>query len=475
MAAVNQPRVRAWLFSNEPATAKELYLLREHKPFIINCTTTKALKLYGQCYRLSNHTALGLVLSKCARNGDLPFVEGYDAMYKENQYTVTRLVVFVVDGLVCSLEFCWLYSGSLTIRYHPYNTMLGTSLVNYEVHVFSPVDSSFLSMIAKDENPSIDFLKGRFNAMRFLSPCYSVSFWDVRFQTPCVHCTLLGKLNCSCPTPVQRFLASEPADENLNLNDSMKGTIARKAHALHDEMGCLMDATSHSGTILYNVVVVDDGNYEVPYAGIVTFKCVVQLGIQSHQVMQQFLSNQGSTIGYPWRLQIGLPDSPETSSRDISILSLLSESVEDNSTQDSCGQVMDPQCNSSIMSIFGLTITTVASRKQVGISKAKTEALFLTCPICNIQIRSKQSNLKRHIANKHGALCSFVCSEPGCDKKFQTKHNLNRHISNTHRNQSSFICPVSGCGRRYQSKFNLERHQRSAHVLSQVWNYLASE
>jgi len=55
---------------------------------------------------------------------------------------------------------------------------------------------------------------------------------------------------------------------------------------------------------------------------------------------------------------------------------------------------------------------------------------------------------------------SFICSAPGCNKRFGRLEHLKRHVKSLHTGEKPYVCTHPGCNSRFSRRDNLKQHLR---------------
>lgn len=78
---------------------------------------------------------------------------------------------------------------------------------------------------------------------------------------------------------------------------------------------------------------------------------------------------------------------------------------------------------------------------------------------------NEMASLKVHMLS-HSK--SFICDEPGCDKKFAKKSQLKCHKDSIHHLIKNFICKKENCGKAFWNNVRLQKHIKKTHEKPKV-------
>ena len=81
----------------------------------------------------------------------------------------------------------------------------------------------------------------------------------------------------------------------------------------------------------------------------------------------------------------------------------------------------------------------------------------LKCDMCPMMF-SLACNLAKHKRAVHFKEKKFMCSYPGCFKRFGEKNKMKKHVASVHEAQKNFQCDWRGCNQRFGQKSDLTRH-----------------
>ena len=85
------------------------------------------------------------------------------------------------------------------------------------------------------------------------------------------------------------------------------------------------------------------------------------------------------------------------------------------------------------------------------------------CPHKNCELKFTQSNLKKHIADKHKDQ-KFECTFDDCKCSYKQVAHLNQHLRIIHEKSERFECPYKKCDMVFTQNSNLSSHIKSIHA-----------
>ena len=302
------PRKRAWAFNHHVPTVDELLLGRDNMPFRKTLTmqgpsdgTTFGAEVFRftmedifcTCHRMEDGTCLGLMLNSTKCDISVACFQSFDPVFQNLELTVSRLIVGGVKGRLFALEFCWLKSGVLTVRFAPFKT-LTTSIRNelritHIIHAFHPSEVSLLSAQALCPfHPSDDFVNARFENLLLDNDYYTLSAIDIGFQIACVFCVNRGLMICDCPLPMKRRSAVE---------SRISGYKTRPGKTYWEEFGVAKSICGQPGTVIFNVTKgIYSRNEIVLDSGVMPFDYNIVLNVPTSQSLQFHLSSTGQSV-----------------------------------------------------------------------------------------------------------------------------------------------------------------------------------
>ncbi len=501
---------REWAFNHRIPSADELLRARENEPFSMSMfldvpsdavfdTTIFRVRIEDLCCtsrRLHDGTYLGFVLNSARTDFAVPCFAAFDPCFGDAQLNVIRLICGAVAGRLYIMEFCWLKSGALTVRFGPYQS-LSTSLrsdlrVNHSFYAFLPSDVPLLSAMALcPGKPGEDFVNARFDRILLSEDWYTLKVSDTCFQTACVFCASRGLSVCGCPLPMRRRTGPAP---------DVIGYKQRSGKTIWDEFSTVKSYCAHHGIVIYNITKATHTPYaKVVDSGIFPFDTEVELNLITSNTMQMHLALTGQSVcatrtvltpfntkGGTKRQLMSAPSSrgnftasttlssvdpskamtamSSTSSsnellslalgarkrsrlRNTSLVAASRVPWDDDGT---VGASVEVNITTTIITNLGATTTEALSSSDKsrraaagssseaqnrGPTQLQQQSKVYPCPECGALIKNKRYNLKRHIQVVHQKERKFACTLPNCGLRFQTKTNLQRHVSTVHKRE----------------------------------------
>ncbi len=393
------------------------------------------------------------------------------------------------------MEFCWLKSGGLTVRFLPYLSLSTSKRIelrgDYTVYAFVPSDASMLSAMAYCPGErGEDFVNGRFERILLSEDFYMLKIMDTYFQTSCVFCGSRGLAMCGCPLPMRRRC--------LGSESQMIGYKVREGKTCWEELVMAKRISANHGAMVFNVTKSPhSGLARVMVSGIFPYDVTVQMNVETNECLQKHLRLTGQSVNVrrtvlmPFSLKdsgnrqmMPQPSSVEdvaapTASSSVhsgklilsrnELVSLIPNTRKHAPVQGASAHTADSLSNviESNKSELSWNVDTVidstnipdntlsavleevlsdencrigSSRRYVELknrSQFQAQPKLYACPECGMLIKNKSYNLKRHIKAVHQKERKFGCTVPNCGQRFQTKANLKRHISTVHKHQQT--------------------------------------
>lgn len=496
---MSRPKVRNWLFNKAPPTPLDLMRSRSNQPlmkgmmlspqdvgetgktFSDRLYLARLEELYVHAYKLRCGTELGFVLNMNDWDVAVPMFSSLNKCFTDPTTNVIRLAAGTAGRRLFLIDFSWLRSGGLLIRYIPCGAPLpslspemtailpevlareghriGNALGCTFVYAFSSANAAKLAAAARDPTPA--FLNARLDLLGLSEDCYCLSVFDTGFQAPCIFCLSRGSLSCKCPMPLRRRAVY-----------AMESRMAIYVHRdtsvpLWAQFCSAMSCSHRKGSFIYNMRKnISPGKALVVDSGLMPFNFNIAINYVNHPSLQlkvkqssplngcrtslfselfdSELLNSGTSSSdnsnsaeVPFRVTIGdkhqkrIRTSPYQSPSNF--VSPMNFSPENESPE-----LPSPENGTSGHSVIenGLSLPPFkdecAARSTADPAEVEgARVRVFNCPICGIEIKSKRSNLKRHIENKHHNVRNFECEY--CGNRFHTLLNLKRHIRSKHK------------------------------------------
>ncbi len=512
-SVMRNPVTRSWAFNRRPPTAAELLRGRENSPFVkaffLEPSTSDSTFLddmyrkrleetFCTSHRLRDGTQLGFALNaKCIDLGVSIFAS-FHPCFRNPRLTVNRLIVSAVERRLFVLEFLWLASGGLTVRFACYKSLSdatrGDLRLNFKVLAFIPTDVPILSAVALcPGQPNLDFIQARFENYLVSDEWYMIEIADMMFQSACVFCANSGSAICSCPLPMRRRAAT---------NTTVIGYKARSGKTYWEEFEAVQFTCAQRGTALYNLAKAPGTPYrKLLGSGIVPYETKVQVNIITHGCLQMHL---GFTDACP---EASITTLTPYNMSDDGRKRLMSAATSSESNSFSAFKPASSRSASSYEHVvLDLTETNKRHRVETSVDEEAIVDEWVnwnddTEPDFEVQVEAvidaavlhasvaDSPSTKRNASSekvdgslkpsdtttngigssaetaecqKQDAVKMFKC--PECGVLIRNKRsNLKRHIQVVHKKERNFQCGVAECGQRFQTKTNLKRHVNSVH------------
>ena len=458
-------------------------------------------ELYCTTRRLSEGTYLGLVLSSAPTNSVLSFFGSFEPCFRDSLLDVSRLICGALAGRLYGMEFCWLKSGGLIVRFGPYLS-LSTSKrrdlpPGYTFYAFLPRDASMLiAMALCPGEPTDDFVNARFEKIFLFEDWYRLQVVDTYFQSSCMFCGSRGISVCGCPLPMRRRCMGSESE--------IIGYQLRVRKTFWEELRTVTSICAHRGHGLFNVTKAPNSHHaKVLGSFIAPFDFTVQLNVVTSECPQKHLGltrqsvNAMRTVLMPFSLKdrgkqqllpspssvedeaapstASLEDSKEqksslrSSSSNDELISLIRSARKRARAHGAAAQLATSVSNTVVREEVGLSgdvVTVVdATSMAAGDALAVTKDLSSKEKCGSRSARSRSGGTNRHQAQPQWK--SYACPECGMLIKSR-KYNLKRHIQAVHQKEKKFGCPFTNCNQRFQTKANLKQHVSRMHKRQQV-------
>lgn len=359
-------------------------------------------------------------------------------------------------------------------------------------YAFNPADAALLTMAASHEHP--EFLAGSLDKLGMSDRIYRCSVYDSAFQSPCQFCLSRGFLVCDCPMPLRRRAATSDSlsnlmaiyvhrDRSVGLWNQFCSAMATSRHKGAYIVNMCVGIREGFGEVLHSGI--NAFHYKITTdAG--THASIQQILDYSHPSPFSFgmvHTSHGSSSHFAALGSSATPSSDEqiysgshfdtsqgvtsykrlrtTAEVDVTAVAAVdpvNENIpEDTEVQEALdaldsleelmalpsggglfgdtgfegGAAVESSAVNVGSSLNGVELdTNMKVVEEVRTNSKGDKTKVYPCPICGTEIRSKQSNLKRHIDNKHRNERRFQCDY--CAKRFHTRMNLKRHIKTMH-------------------------------------------
>ncbi len=496
------PLKREWAFNQHLPTASELLRGRDNQPFSKSVFPDDSIEsrmeeLFCTTRFLADGTNLGFSLNSACIDFIASLFAPFESSFGDHQLGVGRLISGAMAGRLYMMEFCWLKSGALTVRFGPYlslNTAKRNELrAGYTMYAFLPGDAAMLSAMALcPGEPGQDFVNARFDRIFVSEDWYMLKLMDTYFQSSCVFCGSRGFAVCGCPLPMRRRC--------LGWAPQMIGYKVREGKTWWEELATAKTICANQSTMLFNVTKAPHSRHaRVMGSGMFPFHMTIQMNVKTSECLQMHLGFTGQSVNarrtvlMPFRLKesgkralMRPPSSLEdivtptpgssvdskkpvsslcTSSSSDELISLIrgtckrprvegtaeqaANSLSNTVASEEAGSSGEIDTVTDATTIIVNTMPVVpevlssnekssnastGSRAEVGNRvQAPAQPKVFACPECGVHIKNKRYNLKRHIQVVHQKLRRFGCTLPNCEQRFQTKVNLKRHLSKVHK------------------------------------------
>ncbi len=299
---------REWAFNHRLPSADELLRARENKPFCKSMfldippdgasfdTDMFRVRIEDLCCttrRLHDGTYLGFVLNSVCADFAVPCFAAFDPCFGNPQLNVVRLICGAIAGRLYVMEFCWMKSGALTVRFGPYKSLSTSSRsdlrMDHVVYAFLPSDVPMLSAMALcPGEPADDFVNARFDRVLLSEDWYTLKVTDTCFQSACVFCSSRGAGICGCPLPMRR--RSGDVAEVIGYKQRLGKTI-------WDEFSTVKSFCAHRGTVIFNLTKAPHSHWaKVMDSGVFPYDTEVELNFVTSNTLQMHLKLTGQSV-----------------------------------------------------------------------------------------------------------------------------------------------------------------------------------
>ena len=504
---------REWVFNNHLPSANELLRARENKPFCMSMflnvpsdvafeTNMYRVRIEDLCCtsrRLRDGTYLGFVLNNLHSDFTVPCFTAFDPCFGDPKLNVVRLICGAVGGRLFVMEFCWMKSRALTVRFSPFKSLSVSRRndlrMDHVVFAFLPSDVPTLSAMALcPGEPNDDLVNARFDRILLSEDLYTLEVSDTHFQVACVFCSGRGLAVCGCPLPMRR---------RSGAMTEVVGYKQRTGKSIWEDFSVVKSFCAQPTNVVFNITKAPHSlSAKVMESGVFPFDTVLEHNFVTNSTLQKHLMLTGQSV-YATRtvlMPFSLRDSakrkvtaPPSETQDFTAAITISSVKSNNDKSSLSGTSSSNELISLIrgtqkrsrlqptsqvaespvlwngnesagasadVGTVNHTTTTIASNVEVvtkvfswsdksksgsaasGNEKQKREpppqqqqSKVFPCPECGVLIKNKRYNLKRHIQVVHQKERKFECTVPSCGQRFQTKTNLKRHVSTVHKRQ----------------------------------------
>lgn len=455
-ATMMRPQLRDWLFNKAPPTQEELLQVRSNSPIMhLNtivrqaeissiCGTSnyhkQSKKVNGQCHFLECGASLGFFFNHDNTDICATALAHFDSVFDDGTILVNRNVVSSFERQVFLLEFCWLVSGALIIRFIPVFLSIRYESHNFssnenkkimlnnphaQMYTFAFVPSDALIIHAFSQTLSEAFLTSSFEAMGVSSRCFRFSQFDTAFQSPCAFCLSRGAPVCSCPAPLRRRTVA-----NLSATMALSVNVECSASHLWAYYTRNLSMSPNSGSYVFNLRkgcrnIKHDSTIVV--SGLLPFYTSTTRNWDTHTTLQQQMQGIAGSCFIPYNyvsIAAMLAEGHQSAKRTSDIwndstcdhiepspavqFAGFSHPNEHLQVANSISPRLEQHGRRNIISssqqeTAQLAVLLRGIEKQSKRNASENSVKMFRCPFCTIEIRKKKSNLKRHIINKHKA------------------------------------------------------------------------
>lgn len=450
--AMQSTVLREWLFNRESPTVRELIQCLASPPLMHLLSLSEEdggpfdaksanyngelTMVKGQCHFLPCGSSLGMLFSRRNIDQYAPALAHFDAAFSDGSTIVHRNVLSTYKGNVFILEFGWLASGALTVRFVPVfvsKPTVSKQLTWNNPHAltlvlaFVPEDAQLLREASRTKG--LDFVYADFEAMGISNRCYRIYQFDTASQSACVFCMTRGATSCACPAPIRRRIVPK-----INTLTTLSVQNACPARTIWNYYVSNVLSAEKTGSHVFNIRKGCQNNRQdsgiIVSTGILPYHCTVMSNGRAHATLLKKLDDIGRYPSVPHYF----PSNATLLAAEHSRENLMYSNIFDDD---------DIQRHKPEAYLISWTQKTVSSGSAVPVpadettkrnERAMREApvKMFKCDICNVVIRNKKSNLNRHKLNKHSKKQGFRCHAPGCGMHFKTRLELTRHQRSTH-------------------------------------------
>lgn len=531
-AIMRNPLTRMWAFDMKPPTPYELLLAQENVPFqkmfdikppegndmyADDLFGNKFYEIFAVCHALSDGTHLGFALNSGLIDVMAAPFAPLNPAFADANLRVNRLLCMCIDDRMAVVEFCWLKSGALTIRYGPYNSLTTSTKSElrlfHSIYGFSPNDAQILAACALVGigAPDADFMNANFQDI-LLSDYFVIDLFDTRYQDACVFCKSRGHHICDCPMPMRRRCGYL---DDAEVNEIVPYRIP-KGKSAWAEFPVAKSECAKKGTFIFNIKIKPHSvNELVVWSGLFPFNFQIKSNTMGHPTLQKHMQLTGQVNPLATAMNtlkrglfhgtqnLLLDGTAQTTNTNlVRVKDKRTRRIENvtppNEEEDAITPANGNGYGNDNPTIYNIQvvvqpngdITQRKIRNMTGISNEVRQIQDTQSAVAGSSTSPNNTWVSDTGARKTGGSsrepnsASGSGSGSGRDKKktmrswdcpecgmviHNKKSNLNRHIQAIHRkNTPKFTCTAKDkdgapCEATFQTAYNLKRHRRNAH------------